>query len=147
MALPVETPSRIWRRIEEGEACDDMPSLPSLPQFDASGLNDSAVDDNISSVASPKLKQIPLGGSRNEYGTRLPLETSNVFDRTHESDESYDEMDAFEGSGVPDNKFHSSRSLGLEDGGYDPSLPNDALRRYDSSDPEAEVCFCDSRRH
>lgn len=31
----IETPSRIWRRIEANEAQNsDMPSLPSLPEFD-----------------------------------------------------------------------------------------------------------------
>ena len=46
MALPVETPSRIWRRIEEGEAqLDDMPSLPSLPGIDLSSMNDHDHDD------------------------------------------------------------------------------------------------------
>lgn len=37
MALAAETPSRIWRRIEEGEARGaELPSLPSLPGFDGS---------------------------------------------------------------------------------------------------------------
>ncbi|KAL5513309.1 hypothetical protein ACEPAH_3707 [Sanghuangporus vaninii] len=41
MALAIETPSRIWRRIKEGEARDsEMPSLPSLPDLDVSGLSD-----------------------------------------------------------------------------------------------------------
>lgn len=38
----LETPSRVWRRIEAGEE-NDMPSLPSLPTFDdsAAGLSSS----------------------------------------------------------------------------------------------------------
>ncbi|KAL4266485.1 Pericentrin/AKAP-450 centrosomal targeting domain-containing protein [Pleurotus pulmonarius] len=44
MAALLETPSRIWRRIEDIEG-RDMPSLPSLPPFD----DDSADDDSLSS--------------------------------------------------------------------------------------------------
>lgn len=37
MSLKVETPSRIWRRIQDCEARNgDMPSLPSLPVYDES---------------------------------------------------------------------------------------------------------------
>jgi hypothetical protein len=31
--LPYETPSRVWRRIEEAQA-EELPSLPSLPEFE-----------------------------------------------------------------------------------------------------------------
>ncbi|KAF7430968.1 hypothetical protein PC9H_006683 [Pleurotus ostreatus] len=44
MAALLETPSRIWRRIEDIEG-RDMPSLPSLPPFD----DDSADDESLSS--------------------------------------------------------------------------------------------------
>ena len=37
----IETPSRIWRRIEANEAQNsDMPSLPSLPSFDITASKD-----------------------------------------------------------------------------------------------------------
>ncbi|KAF5351346.1 hypothetical protein D9758_008042 [Tetrapyrgos nigripes] len=56
MASMLETPSRIWRRIEVEGSRDDMPSLPSVPGFDDSGedfnlsdaldLDDSAINPN-----------------------------------------------------------------------------------------------------
>ncbi|TFK39758.1 hypothetical protein BDQ12DRAFT_704709 [Crucibulum laeve] len=64
MAVMLETPSRIWRRIEAIED-QDMPSLPSLPPFDDSGeiermssdmLHDSDEDileEDLQSIASP----------------------------------------------------------------------------------------------
>ena len=44
MALPLETPSRIWRRIQAGQD-QDMPSLPSVP-----ALDDSEADSLASRV-------------------------------------------------------------------------------------------------
>lgn len=50
----LETPSRIWRRIEAVEAeTGDMPSLPSLPGFDDSAAED--VDPSLSRARSVSL--------------------------------------------------------------------------------------------
>ncbi|KAH8108326.1 hypothetical protein DFH11DRAFT_1117187 [Phellopilus nigrolimitatus] len=58
MALPIETPSRIWRRIEEGEArIGDMPSLPSLPEFDASTVDEGLTSALSLSSSSPVLRK------------------------------------------------------------------------------------------
>ena len=45
MATMLETPSRIWRRIEAAEA-REMPSLPSLPPFEDSGDLEESSDPN-----------------------------------------------------------------------------------------------------
>ena len=48
MALPYETPARVWRRIEEGEEHgEEMPSLPSFP-----GLDDSISEKSSISITS-----------------------------------------------------------------------------------------------
>ncbi|KAL1693565.1 hypothetical protein GGG16DRAFT_88498 [Schizophyllum commune] len=60
MAIISETPSRIWRRIQDGEE-RDMPSLPSLPAFedsamvdpDTSSHHDDESSDNLSSISTP----------------------------------------------------------------------------------------------
>ena len=61
MATMLETPSRIWRRIEAIEQ-RDMPSLPSLPPFEdsevdyepqESGENDDELLGNVKDVLSP----------------------------------------------------------------------------------------------
>lgn len=62
MATMLETPSRIWRRIEAIEQ-RDMPSLPSLPPFEdseevddepqESGENDDELLENVEDVLSP----------------------------------------------------------------------------------------------
>lgn len=60
MAIISETPSRIWRRIQDGEE-RDMPSLPSLPAFEDSAMVDPDTSshhgdessDNLSSISTP----------------------------------------------------------------------------------------------
>src|ERR1700761_3701867 len=44
---PLETPSRVWRRIE-GRHDFDMPSLPSLPEADETGLSEGASSKSLS---------------------------------------------------------------------------------------------------
>ena len=69
MALAIETPSRIWRRIKEGEALDDeMPSLPSLPDLDVSGLSD--LEPPSLSVVTQTLKT--AAGAPENKSTQLP---------------------------------------------------------------------------
>ena len=46
MNLALETPSRLWRRIQDGER-GEHPSLPSLPAFDESGEPRSEDTDSI----------------------------------------------------------------------------------------------------
>ncbi|THH07320.1 hypothetical protein EW145_g3460 [Phellinidium pouzarii] len=75
MALPIETPSRIWRRIEEGEArTGDMPSLPSLPAFDNSG----SVDDEhtISLSLNQSYPDFPVMQASVERSMSQPLRSS-----------------------------------------------------------------------
>ena len=59
MAIISETPSRIWRRIQDGEE-RDMPSLPSLPAFEDSAMVDADTSshrdessDNLSNISTP----------------------------------------------------------------------------------------------
>ncbi|KAL1747869.1 hypothetical protein HDZ31DRAFT_72004 [Schizophyllum fasciatum] len=60
MAIISETPSRIWRRIQDGEE-RDMPSLPSLPAFedsamvdpDTSSHHEDESSDNLSNILTP----------------------------------------------------------------------------------------------
>ena len=50
MALSMETPSRIWRRIEEDDAyAAEMPSLPSLPGIDETSNDDHSFEASSSS--------------------------------------------------------------------------------------------------
>lgn len=63
MAAMLETPSRVWRRIEEIED-RDMPSLPSLPPFEDSAEEHSDHDelDDLSDMSSP-LHSTPAAAS------------------------------------------------------------------------------------
>ena len=56
MALPYETPARVWRRIEEGEEHgEEMPSLPSFPGFEDSVSEKSSI--SLSSSTSRVLEE------------------------------------------------------------------------------------------
>ena len=56
MALPYETPARVWRRIQEGEEYgEEMPSLPSFPGFDDSLSEKSSI--SLSSSTSRVLEE------------------------------------------------------------------------------------------
>lgn len=77
MALQLETPSRIWRRIEAA-ADNEMPSLPSLPHFDdsvtpssdESGLEQSQDDSGFGQSISP-YQSTPAASSH--AGTRTTI--------------------------------------------------------------------------
>lgn len=49
MAGMLETPSRVWRRIQDNEG-QDMPSLPSLPAFEDSGEHETEDTDEDEDV-------------------------------------------------------------------------------------------------
>ncbi|ESK89340.1 hypothetical protein Moror_16258 [Moniliophthora roreri MCA 2997] len=77
MALMLETPSRIWRRIEADDG-QDMPSLPSLPPMD-----DSA--DNILPETSTDDAHDDSGHSLGQIGTPIhstPAVSSHASTRT-----------------------------------------------------------------
>ncbi|KAJ3782678.1 hypothetical protein GGU10DRAFT_389676 [Lentinula aff. detonsa] len=61
MASILETPSRIWRRIE-AEGSRDMPSLPSVPGFDDSAEISLSSDDLQSSRQEHELEEEPSFG-------------------------------------------------------------------------------------
>lgn len=87
MAAMLETPSRIWRRIEAIED-RDMPSLPSLPSFDVSAeIEESTaqpiVDDeddafsDLDSLSSP-VTSTPASHHTATLTGRLPSSTSST---------------------------------------------------------------------
>jgi hypothetical protein len=61
----LETPSRVWRRIEAQAAIGkEMPSLPSMPGFDDSGSSEAVTSDldgslNLSEVSAPGFQSTP----------------------------------------------------------------------------------------
>ncbi|KAI5120368.1 hypothetical protein M0805_006890 [Coniferiporia weirii] len=91
MSLPIETPSRIWRRIEEGEARNgEMPSLPSLPGFDESNVDESqasmpehpgsffsnkplAMKRNVAQTSSSSPRAVQLSSFRPTSCMSMPL--------------------------------------------------------------------------
>lgn len=89
----LETPSRIWRRIEEVED-RDMPSLPSLPAFEDSveeEMNSSSdrhdeeeVDDQLSDISTP-IHSTPALSSHHTVGStiRAPSSTSSTARFAH----------------------------------------------------------------
>jgi hypothetical protein len=84
MATMLETPSRIWRRIEAVED-RDMPSLPSLPAFEDSAdveqiSSEVVVDgDDLSDISAPIHSTPPLSAHHTVTSTiRVPSSTSST---------------------------------------------------------------------
>src|ERR1700733_10930673 len=79
----LETPSRVWRRIDAAEGAD-MPSLPSLPTFDDSAQNsseegsvlsnhlDNHKTHNLSTVYSESDEDEPVGDVEPVHSTPAP---------------------------------------------------------------------------
>ncbi|KAJ7491999.1 hypothetical protein FB451DRAFT_1360785 [Mycena latifolia] len=85
MAAMLETPSRIWRRIEAIED-RDMPSLPSLPAFgDSEGEGESTsdhhdaeeVDEQLSDISAP-MHSTPAASSHHASTVRAASSTSSA---------------------------------------------------------------------
>ncbi|KAH9479344.1 hypothetical protein JR316_0007934 [Psilocybe cubensis] len=95
MATMLETPSRIWRRIEAIED-EDMPSLPSLPPFEHSGIieettrepsdqpdSDDQFDEDFESETSP-LQSTPASTQHTiTSALRAPSSTSSTARFAH----------------------------------------------------------------
>ncbi|KAF9446897.1 hypothetical protein P691DRAFT_155976 [Macrolepiota fuliginosa MF-IS2] len=126
MAAMLETPSRIWRRIEAVED-QDMPSLPSLPAFEDSAdvepltsrvlpqeSDENTDDDDLHSVPSPR-HSTPAASQYNS--TIRPFSSTNTTARLANSFGSR-------------KSFVASRSIGSRNSRHDsfntsriPSLP------------------------
>ncbi|KAL5492538.1 hypothetical protein ACEPAI_3985 [Sanghuangporus weigelae] len=125
MALAIETPSRIWRRIKEGEARDsEMPSLPSLPDLDVSGLSDleppslapevdtikatvnSSEEKAVRHPLTPAMPQSAWYPGSGKDVTPLPSGMS-LYDEI--SDDEHEESDEI----VPPHVGHREEDLGL----------------------------------
>ncbi|KAJ7504249.1 hypothetical protein B0H11DRAFT_2154471 [Mycena galericulata] len=87
MAGMLETPSRIWRRIEAIED-RDMPSLPSLPAFgDSEGENETSadeVDEHLSNISVP-MHSTPASTIRPASSTSSTSRFANSIARTSRS--------------------------------------------------------------
>lgn len=87
MAAMLETPSRVWRRIEDVEG-RDMPSLPSLPVFEDSSDNqseshDDRTDDDVMQDILP-IHSTPAAFSSHTATTiRPPSSTSSTVRFAH----------------------------------------------------------------
>lgn len=81
MATQPETPSRILRRIEQDEAlADDMPSLPSLPGYD-----DSAIEQSSSSSLELEVERDPIPSTHSTIVQRIirpPSPTTTIMTRS-----------------------------------------------------------------
>jgi len=76
----LETPSRIWRRIEAVEG-KDMPSLPSLPAFeDSADQSSESQEDSIIDLGNPQpIHSTPAAFSSHTMTTiRAPSSTSST---------------------------------------------------------------------
>lgn len=86
--MEIETPSRIWRRIEEGEARNvEMPSLPSLPGYDDS----EAVETRSMSLSMSHMSPKSSIGTKYRGGKRYkdvdePLQETYSKQAEEESD-------------------------------------------------------------
>ncbi|KZT69318.1 hypothetical protein DAEQUDRAFT_745317 [Daedalea quercina L-15889] len=122
MAAMLETPSRVWRRIESVEG-RDMPSLPSLPAFDDSE-DDPESDINAEpSDESPDILPVhstPALSSQTQTTIRAPSSTSSTA-RFAQSIASRSSKSALSASGVsaiklpPEGSFDVSRIPSLPD--------------------------------
>ncbi len=81
MAAYLETPSRVWRRIQEDQDLD-MPSLPSIPAFEDSAAPLSLADESSQEedmlLASPPMHSTPAMLSRAGSTIRAPSSTSST---------------------------------------------------------------------
>ncbi|KAI9064084.1 hypothetical protein FKP32DRAFT_1625808 [Trametes sanguinea] len=85
MASYLETPSRVWRRIQVNQE-QDMPSLPSLPAFDDSAdphitTSDDGSEDDMQ-IASP-IHSTPAALSNAASTIRAPSSTSSTARFAH----------------------------------------------------------------
>lgn len=137
-AAMLETPSRIWRRIQEVEA-EDMPSLPSLPAFEDSADQASTISESmdLSNDSNPLTSTPATFKSSNTMATiRAPPSTDSTarFAQSIVSRSSKSSMalSASRGSvgrlnGVPKDKSFDISII--------PSLPN-ILHRDELGDAE-----------
>ncbi|KAI0629313.1 hypothetical protein C8Q77DRAFT_319706 [Trametes polyzona] len=139
MANLLETPSRVWRRIQADQE-RDMPSLPSLPAFDDSADPQTILDQSSETemvIASP-IHSTPAVLSRAGSTIRAPSSTSSTARFAHSlaSRSTKSSLSVSRGSGharPPDDSFDISSI---------PTLPNTRDPHEDidirSSDQETE---------
>lgn len=132
MATYLETPSRVWRRIQADQDMD-MPSLPSLPAFEDSGAPHSTTDETIDEqdsqdmdIASP-IQSTPAVLSRVASTVRAPSSTSSTARFAH-SIASRSSKSSLSASRGPTGRL-------LPDATFDvSSIPSIPIRRDDSAD-------------
>ncbi|KAJ7066450.1 hypothetical protein C8F01DRAFT_1365974 [Mycena amicta] len=119
MAAMLETPSRIWRRIEAIED-RDMPSLPSLPAFpdsdnDEFDSHDDSAESHRSEGAFP-IHSTPAASSHHASTTSSASRFANSIARTSRSSTGR--------SSIHRNAVQNSRAIDSFDVSAIPSLPD-----------------------
>lgn len=134
MAINIETPSRIWRRIQEGEAHeDDMPSLPSLPGFDDSGI----LPDKSLSISTRQTPNRTVTAARNTSLRR----SANSSSTSRKEDGLV--LPSRPSSGGYKTETTERRNIALEDDSLDISLPPQPVYTED----EVEIGSFDATEH
>ncbi|TFY56456.1 hypothetical protein EVJ58_g7633 [Rhodofomes roseus] len=143
MAAMLETPSRVWRRIEAVES-KDMPSLPSLPAFDDSqdaSESDTNLELNDESQDILPIHSTPALSTHTQTTIRAPSSTSSTarFAYSIASRSSKSALSASSASAVrppPEESFDVSDIPSLPDVLGAPEYDDDLELR--SSDQETE---------
>ncbi|KAG5654174.1 hypothetical protein H0H81_006556 [Sphagnurus paluster] len=142
MAAMLETPSRVWRRIEAIED-RDMPSLPSLPGFEDSADPDldehSDFDDDLDDISAPiHSTPAPPSAHHTMASTIRPSSSTSSTARFASSIASRSNKSSSHGPG-------SSRGASSKKGYPDsfdisriPSLPNISVEPWSGEDMEDE---------
>ncbi|KAF8238118.1 hypothetical protein L208DRAFT_1243498 [Tricholoma matsutake] len=137
----LETPSRVWRRIEAIED-RDMPSLPSLPPFEDSVEADIALDEHLSNNLSPihssPMHSTPAASAHHTAAStiRPPSSASSTarFANSLVSRSSKSSLGMTSSRGISSNKSpHDSFNISVI-----PSLPNIDRRHYSDEDETDE---------
>ncbi|KDQ19443.1 hypothetical protein BOTBODRAFT_51847 [Botryobasidium botryosum FD-172 SS1] len=80
ISRPYETPSRVWRRIEEAQD-EEVPSLPSLPAFEQSTTEQSTAQNLSASIIEPPSHSAPFSGALRSSNGSSPSATSSTSSR------------------------------------------------------------------
>lgn len=149
MAAMIETPSRIWRRIE---AIDqrEMPSLPSLPAFEDSAETDqlssdaisqSEEEDNLSNISAPIHSTPAAFSSHTATSTIRPTSSTSSTARFASSIASRSTKSSLGLSSSKGNGTSTRRSQQLDsfDISSIPSLPDMRHTAPQESDEEWEL--------
>ncbi|TFY75362.1 hypothetical protein EWM64_g8650, partial [Hericium alpestre] len=143
MAQPLlETPSRVWRRIEANESGHDMPSLPSLPGFEDSQDHTTTSESEKSRDFDPNLSaSVPLQSTPAALSAAPTLHPSSStgstarFAHSINSRQSRSVSGSIARSSANSLKFsqHSQDDISFDDVSAIPALPQ-APPEHDSMD-------------